>query len=124
MVSDYSPSYRGKIKKKPGIPSGKQKMSCGPWFWKLTGLMVIAATLVGIVGSFWFSWKIRNGLDDLARAQENKHELQQITLLLRQDEERFFSKERIEAVSAAELALYPPKEKYLGGGITVRTAKQ
>lgn len=123
MVSDYSPSYRGKIKKKSDSPSGKQKISCGPWFWKLTGMLVVAATLVGILGSLWFSWKIRDGLDDLARAQENKQELQQVSLLLREDEKKFFSKERIEVVSAAELALYPPKAKYLGGGITVRIAR-
>ncbi len=123
MVSDYSPRLKRKMKKKSGPAAGKQKIACGPWFWKLSGMLVIAATVMGIIGSLWFSWKIRTGLDELAREQGKKHELQQISMLLREDEKVVFSKERIEAVSAAELALHPPKEKYLGGGITVRTPR-
>ncbi len=93
------------------------------WFWKLTGLLVVVATIIGILGSLWFSWKIRSGLDDLARAQERGNELQQVSLLLYEDEKNFFSKERIEDVAADQLALYPPKERSLGGGITVRVAR-
>lgn len=125
MVSDYSPRYRGKIKQKPGRPkpTAKQKISCGPWFWKLAGVLVVVATMVGIAGSLWFSWKIRRGLDDLALAQEKGNELQRVSLLLHEEEKVFFSKERIEAMSIEELSLYPPKEKSLGGGITVRVSR-
>ena len=101
----------------------RQSLTCGSLFWKLTGLLIIVATLVGLVGSFWFAWKIRNNLDNLAREQEKSLDLRQASRFLQDEEKEFFSQTRIETVAEAELSLYPPSEKYLGGGITVRVPR-
>ncbi|MCB2180659.1 MAG: cell division protein FtsL [Desulfobulbaceae bacterium] len=123
MITDYSPRFKDSPKRMPGKRGPGQKMTIGEVFWKLSGVLVICTTLIGLAGSFWFSWKIRTGLDDLSREQERRKSLQQISMTLQEDEKRLFDQKRIEKVAAAELELYVPSQKYIGGGITVRVPK-
>ncbi len=124
MIIDYSPRYRVNLKNKKGPSRQKQRMTLGEWFWKLSGVVVVCTTLIGMAGSLWFSWKIRNGLDDLSRQKEIRQELQQVSLVLEGKEKVLFDQKRIEAVAAADHALFPAAEKYIGGGITVRVPVQ
>lgn len=124
MIVDYSPRYRVHLKNKKGVPGPKQRMTLGEWFWKLSGVVVICTTLIGLAGSFWFSWKIRNGLDDLSKQKEKRQELQQISIVLQGKEKVLFDEKRVEAVAAADHKLFPAVEKYIGGGITVVVPKQ
>lgn len=119
MSRRYSTRYTFTAKGR-GSHGPEQKLTCGKWFWKLSGAVIVFATLFGLAGSFWFGWKIRSSLDALARETKTGRELQQISRLLKNEERNLFDKKRIETVAAAKLKLYPPSEKYLGAGITVR----
>jgi hypothetical protein len=120
MITDYSPRFKASPKRMQGKRGPGPKLTLSDMFWKLSGVLVICTTLIGLAGSFWFSWKIRSGLDDLSREQERNQSLRQISLTLQQEEDLLFDRKRIEKVAAAELDLHVPSEKYLGGGITVR----
>jgi cell division protein FtsL len=120
MVTDLSSRYKSGIGRRPAKKSGGQKLQLGGWFWKLTGLIMVVATLVGMAGSFWFSWSIRRGLDELTAERGEKLALQQVSANLQAEQVRLFDQKRIEAVAAAKLALYPTVEQSAGGGVIVR----
>lgn len=120
MITDYSRKYKNgpigsKGKKGAGGPP-----SAGGWFWKLSGIVVVLATLTGLVGGFWFAWRIRNGLDDLAREMERKKELTRENAHLQSSANVLLARERVEKIAAAELDLYPTSKKALGTKISVR----
>ncbi|MEW6521211.1 MAG: hypothetical protein AB1461_17565 [Thermodesulfobacteriota bacterium] len=113
---NYKPSLSRKLSKKgPG-----QKLTLGGWFWKLSGVIIVVATLIGMAGSYWFSWSIRRGLDSLTGVQGEKHALQQVSVKLRGQKGQLLDRKRIETVAAAKLSLYPTVEQSAGGGVIVR----
>ncbi len=120
MISDYSPSYKAGLKREKDRYDPDRKMPISDLFWKLSGIIVILTTLIGLAGSCWFSWKIRSGLDDLSKEQGRKQELRQASLVLQGEADKLLVRDRIETVAAKDLALYPSTEKYIGDGITVR----
>jgi len=113
---NYKPSLARKLSQKgPG-----QKLALGGWFWKLAGVVIVCATLVGVAGSYWFSWSIRRGLDSLTGVQAEKHALQKVSNKLRAQKGQLLDRKRIETVAAAKLSLYPTVEQSAGGGVMVR----
>lgn len=120
MIAQFSTRYTSSAGRRLSKRGPGQKLTLGGWFWKLTGIVVIMATLIGFAGSCWFSWCIRNGLDNLTRARGEKHALQQESAKLQKQRDKEMDRKRIESLAAAKLALYPTKEEKLGRVATVR----
>ena len=124
MVSGYSSRYKGRPGKRGSLKKGGQQLKLGGWFWKLSGCIIIGATLVGLAGSCWFSWNIKRGLDGLAGEQEKQAELQKLHTGLEDQKDRLFARKRIEKIAADKLGLYPADEHKLGGGLIVRVPRK
>jgi cell division protein FtsL len=120
MVTGFSSRYKSGIGRRPGKKSAGQQLQLGHWFWKFTGLIMVVATLLGMAGSFWFSWSIRRGLDELTANRGEKHALLQVSANLQNEQSQLFDRKRIEKVAAAKLALFPSVEQSAGGGVIVR----
>ncbi|MBU4263757.1 MAG: hypothetical protein KKC76_18030 [Proteobacteria bacterium] len=120
MVAQFSSRYKPSLGRNLGKKGPGQKLTLGSWFWKLTGVVIISATLAGMAGSYWFSWNIRRGLDSLTGVQGEKHALQQVSNKLLGQKGQLLDRKRIETVAAAKLALYPTVEQSAGGGVIVR----
>ncbi|MEW6291151.1 MAG: hypothetical protein AB1545_14990 [Thermodesulfobacteriota bacterium] len=120
MIAHFSLQYKPGAGRRLGKKSSSQKLSLGSWFWRLTGVVMVMATLVGMAGSFWFSWSIRRGLDSLTRVQGEKHALQQVSGKLQSQKAQLLDRKRLETVAAAKLSLYPSVEQSAGGGVIVR----
>jgi len=124
MVGQFSSRYKPGIGRKQGKKSSGQNLTLGGWFWKLTGVVIVMVTLVGMAGGYWFSWSIRRGLDGLTREQGEKHALQQVSSNLQKQREQLLDRKRIETVAAVKLSLYPSVEQSAGGGVIVRIPEQ
>ncbi|MFZ5760288.1 MAG: hypothetical protein ACOY32_11775 [Thermodesulfobacteriota bacterium] len=120
MITGYSSRY--------GIACGKravrrrtvsQDLPVGGLFWKLSGAVVVIATLLALIGSSWISWSIKRGLGDLAAAQVRKQELRKGHKVLADQQNLLFSRKSIEDIAESRLALYPGEETDLGGGLVV-----
>jgi len=120
MAARFSSRYKPGIGTRLGKKSSGQKLTLGGWFWKLTGMVIVMVTLVGMAGSYWFSWSIRRGLDGLTRVQGEKHALLQVSRNLQSQKGQLLDRKRIETVAAAKLSLYPSVEQSAGVGVIVR----
>ena len=123
MITGYTSRYGVAIGRRVVRQKVSQDLVLSGWFWKLCGGVVIAATLMALVGSCWFSWSIKRGLGDMAAELVRKQELQKQHTELIGQKNKLFSRSRIEVVAASRLALYPPDEKDLGGGLVVRVPR-
>jgi len=124
MAAQLSSRYKPGLVRKQGKRGSGQKLPLGGWFWKLTGVIIVMVTLVGMAGGYWFSWSIRRGLDGLTRVQGEKHALLQVSSNLQKQRAQLLDRKRIETVAAAKLSLYPSVEQSAGGGVIVRIPEQ
>jgi hypothetical protein len=124
MAARFSSRYKLGTATRLGKKSSGQKLTLGSWFWKLTGVVIVMATLVGMAGGYWFSWSIRRGLDGLTRVQGEKHALLQVSRSLQSQKGQLLDRKRIETVAAAKLSLFPSVEQSAGGGVIVRIPQQ
>jgi len=113
MAARFSSRYKPGIGTRLGKKSSGQKLTLGGWFWKLTGMVIVMVTLVGMAG-------IRRGLDGLTRVQGEKHALLQVSRNLQSQKGQLLDRKRIETVAAAKLSLYPSVEQSAGVGVIVR----
>ncbi|MFH1215793.1 MAG: hypothetical protein V1706_04750 [Pseudomonadota bacterium] len=120
MITGYTSRYGVALGRRAVRHNVSQDLELNGWFWKLSGGIVITATLIALIGSCLFSWGIKRGLGDLAGEMVRKQELRKQNIELMGQKGKLFSRNRIEGAAAARLALYPPDEKDLGGGLVVR----
>lgn len=121
MITQFSTRYNSGPGRRLSKKGPAQKLGLGTLFWKLTGVVIILATLIGLAGGCWFSWSISRGLDNLTRARGEKLALQQLSNKLQAQRDQLLDRKRIETVAAAKLALYPTTEQSAGSSeATVR----
>lgn len=91
-------------------------------FYKTIGAMAFLAMISGLAFSLWFGSHIDKNLRQLSDARQAVSQIKDRNHELRQQKNRLFSKEHVQANAAVRLNLFPSKESQQAGerGMRVR----
>lgn len=79
--------------------------------WRVMGVVLICAMVVGLMVSFWVGHSIQESLSGIAQAQEIQGYESQLKDKLLQEREQILAGKKFEALAAVQVGLFSPASR-------------